>query len=133
MRFRSPLRERQIVASSHSLRSRQIMRSVILPYLVTRGFVEGRNLVVDVRVGTKEQMPELAQALVGYKADVIIAASDWALHAAVQRTRSRLSPHQQVRPVRARPTRAATSRRLIAPNLRSRACPYFVKHCLRCI
>jgi putative tryptophan/tyrosine transport system substrate-binding protein len=57
------------------------VRAVILPYLATRGFVEGRNLVVDVRIGTEAQMQELAQALVGDKADVIIAASDWALHA----------------------------------------------------
>ena len=58
------------------------VRAVILPYLATRGFIEGRNLVVDVRVGVEAQMPELAQALVGDKADVIIAASDWAVHAA---------------------------------------------------
>jgi putative ABC transport system substrate-binding protein len=58
------------------------VRADILPYLATRGFIEGRNLVVDVRVGAEEQLPELAQALVGDKADVIIAASDWALHAA---------------------------------------------------
>lgn len=59
-----------------------ILRSVMLPYLATRGFVEGRNLVVDVRIGTAEQMPELAQALVGDKPDVIIANSDWALYPA---------------------------------------------------
>ena len=59
-----------------------VVRSIMLPYLATRGFVEGRNLVVDVREGTEEQMPALAQALVGDKADVIIATSDWALHAA---------------------------------------------------
>jgi putative tryptophan/tyrosine transport system substrate-binding protein len=58
------------------------VRSVMLPYLAKRGFVEGRNLAVDVRVGAEAQMPELAQALVAAKADVIIAASDWALHAA---------------------------------------------------
>jgi putative tryptophan/tyrosine transport system substrate-binding protein len=58
------------------------VRSVILPYLATRGFVEGRNLVVDLRVGTESQIAELAQALVGGKPDAIIAASDWALHAA---------------------------------------------------
>ena len=58
------------------------VRAVILPYLAMRGFIEGRNLVVDVRVGVEAQMPELAQALVGDKADVIIAASDWAVHAA---------------------------------------------------
>ena len=57
-------------------------RSIMLPYLATRGFVEVHNLVVDVREGTEEQMPALAQALVGDKADVIIASSDWALHAA---------------------------------------------------
>jgi putative tryptophan/tyrosine transport system substrate-binding protein len=56
--------------------------SVILPYLATRGFVEGRNLVVDFRIGAEEQMPELAQALVGDKPDAIIAISDWALHPA---------------------------------------------------
>ena len=57
-----------------------VVRSVILPYLATRGFVEGRNLVVDFRIGTEEQLPELAQALVGDKPDAIIAISDWALH-----------------------------------------------------
>jgi putative tryptophan/tyrosine transport system substrate-binding protein len=59
-----------------------IVRSVILPYLATRGFVEDRNLVVDFRIGTAEQMPKLAQALVGDKPDAIIAQSDWALHPA---------------------------------------------------
>jgi putative ABC transport system substrate-binding protein len=54
----------------------------MLPYLATRGYVEGRNFVLDVRVGTEEQLPALAQALVGDKADVIVATSDWALHAA---------------------------------------------------
>jgi putative tryptophan/tyrosine transport system substrate-binding protein len=59
-----------------------VVRSVMLPYLATRGFAEGRNLVVDFRIGTADQMPELAQALVGDKPDVIIATSDWALHPA---------------------------------------------------
>ena len=58
------------------------VRSVILPYLATRGFVEGRNLVVDLRIGTEGQMSELAQVLVGGKPDAIIATSDWALHPA---------------------------------------------------
>jgi putative ABC transport system substrate-binding protein len=54
----------------------------MLPCLATRGFVEGRNLVVDFRVGTEEQMPALAQALVDDRPDVIMASSDWSLHAA---------------------------------------------------
>jgi len=57
------------------------LRSDFLPYLATRGFVEGRNLVVNSRVGVEEQMPELARALIGDKPDVIVAISDWALHA----------------------------------------------------
>jgi putative tryptophan/tyrosine transport system substrate-binding protein len=32
--------------------------SVILPYLAARGFIEGRNLVVDLGIGTAEQLPE---------------------------------------------------------------------------
>ena len=65
-----------------SLPDRGAVRSITLPYLATHGFVEGRNLVVDVRVGTEDQMSALAQALVGDKPDVIIASSDWAVHAA---------------------------------------------------
>ena len=56
--------------------------SIMLPYLATHGFVEGRNLIVDFRSGTEAQQPALAQALVGNKPDVIIASSDWSLHAA---------------------------------------------------
>jgi putative ABC transport system substrate-binding protein len=57
------------------------IRTVILPYLATRGFVEGRNLAVNVRIGVEEQMPELARGVVGDKPDVVIAISDWAVHA----------------------------------------------------
>ena len=52
------------------------VRSVILPYLATRGFVEGSNLVVDLRTGTEGQMSELAQVMASGKPDAIIATSD---------------------------------------------------------
>jgi putative ABC transport system substrate-binding protein len=58
------------------------VRPVILPELAKHGFVEGRNLLVDFRIGTAEQMPELAHALVRDRPDVIVAISDWALHPA---------------------------------------------------
>jgi len=58
------------------------VRSVILPYLATCGFVEGSNLVVDLRTGTEGQMSELAKVMVSGKPDAIIATSDWALHPA---------------------------------------------------
>ncbi|WP_164937442.1 ABC transporter substrate-binding protein [Bradyrhizobium guangxiense] len=54
----------------------------MLSYLARRGFVEGRNLTVDFRAGTEEQMSGLAHALVSEKPDVIVASSDWPLHAA---------------------------------------------------
>jgi putative ABC transport system substrate-binding protein len=59
-----------------------VVRPVILPELAKRGFVEGRNLLVDFRIAPAENMPELAGVLVGEKPDVIIAVSDWALHPA---------------------------------------------------
>ena len=73
--------ERVWRVSVRALADEDSVRSVILPYLATRGFVEGRNLIVNVRIGVEEQMPELARALVGDKPDVVIAISDWALHA----------------------------------------------------
>jgi putative tryptophan/tyrosine transport system substrate-binding protein len=60
-----------------------MIRSVILPELAQRGFVDGRNLVVDVRIGKSDEMPKLARELVAANPEVIIAASDWALHAAL--------------------------------------------------
>ena len=64
------------------------MMSTTLSELAARGFVEGRNLVVDMRVGTEEQMPELARELVGTAPDVIMAVSDWAVIPAHQATKS---------------------------------------------
>jgi putative tryptophan/tyrosine transport system substrate-binding protein len=59
-----------------------VVRPIILPELAKRGFVEGRNLQLDLRMGTAERMPELARALVADSPDVIVACSDWALHPA---------------------------------------------------
>jgi len=47
-----------------SLVNNPAMHNAALSQLAERGFVEGRNLVVDVRVGTAEQMPALARELV---------------------------------------------------------------------
>ncbi len=43
--------------------------------LASRGFVDGHNLLSDVRVGTPEQLPMLARDLIASKPDVIIAVS----------------------------------------------------------
>jgi putative ABC transport system substrate-binding protein len=62
--------------------------STTVSELAARGFVEGQNLVVDVRVGTAERMPALARELVGTGPDVILAVSDWAVTPAHEATRS---------------------------------------------
>src|SRR5215204_6736768 len=43
--------------------------------LAKLGFIEGRNLVVDVRVGAPDQLPRMAHELVATKPDVVMAVS----------------------------------------------------------
>jgi putative tryptophan/tyrosine transport system substrate-binding protein len=58
--------------------------------LVALGYVEGRNLRLDFRFaeGHAERFPELAEALVGDRPDVIVALGDAATRAAQQATRT---------------------------------------------
>jgi putative tryptophan/tyrosine transport system substrate-binding protein len=62
--------------------------NIALPELARRGFVEGQNLVLDIRSGTEEQLPKLAEKLIGTKPDVILAVSDWAVIPARNATKS---------------------------------------------
>jgi len=71
-----------------SLVNNPAMHNTALSQLAERGFVEGRNLVVDIRVGTAEQMPALARELVAAGPDVIMAVSDWAVYPARKATKS---------------------------------------------
>ena len=64
------------------------MMNTTLSELAARGYVEGRNLIVDRRVGAAEQLPELAQELVSMGPDVIMAVSDWAVEPARKATKS---------------------------------------------
>ena len=64
------------------------MMGTTLSELAARGFVEGRNLVVDIRIGTAQQMPELARELVSTRPDAIMAVSDWAVLPAHEATNS---------------------------------------------
>ena len=64
------------------------MHSNTLADLAERGFVEGRNLVVEMRIGTAQQMPALARELVAAGPDVIMAMSDWAVYPARKATKS---------------------------------------------
>ena len=57
-------------------------RTVALAELAQLGFMEGRNIVVETRIGGPERLPDLANELVVGRPDVIVATSEWALHAA---------------------------------------------------
>src|SRR6266496_371728 len=65
-----------------------LLGKAALPELAKRGFVEGRNLLVENRIGSEDALPQLARELVGAKPDAIIAVSDWAVFAAQEATRS---------------------------------------------
>src|SRR5688572_749642 len=46
------------------------------------GYVDGRNVVIEFRIGSVDQLPQLAEELVRLKVDVIVAsAAPWALAA----------------------------------------------------
>jgi putative ABC transport system substrate-binding protein len=57
------------------------MRTITFPELARLGFTEGRNLVIDVRAGPREQIPALAQDLTSTRPEVIIAVSAYAIRA----------------------------------------------------
>jgi putative ABC transport system substrate-binding protein len=50
------------------------------------GYVEGRNLVIELKIGTLDQLPRLAEELVRSKVDVIVASASSAGIAAKQAT-----------------------------------------------
>jgi putative tryptophan/tyrosine transport system substrate-binding protein len=60
------------------------MRTTILSELARLGFIEGRNLVVDIRGGPGEQLPAVARDLVSTRPEVIIAVSATAIRAVQQ-------------------------------------------------
>ncbi len=61
-------------------------RDVSFPELAKHGFVEGRNLVLDARIGNPDEQPGLARELVSRKPDVIFAISNVPVEAAQQAT-----------------------------------------------
>jgi putative tryptophan/tyrosine transport system substrate-binding protein len=57
------------------------VRAYILPALARQGFVEGRNLVLEVRTGTVVELPALAGELLATKPDAILANGPIAIRA----------------------------------------------------
>jgi putative tryptophan/tyrosine transport system substrate-binding protein len=56
-----------------------LLRQHTFPELGRRGFVEGRNLLIEERFGTPERMTDLARDLVQTRPDVVIAVSEIAI------------------------------------------------------
>ena len=62
----------------------ETFRSVVFPELARQGYVEGRNLVIEIRVGAPDELPELARELAATRPDAVIAVSSWAIDAVRQ-------------------------------------------------
>jgi putative ABC transport system substrate-binding protein len=59
----------------------QVIRALALPELARLGFAEGKNLVVEVRVGSTELLPTVARDLASARPEVIIAVGAAAIRA----------------------------------------------------
>src|SRR5688572_28408511 len=79
-----PSRSYRIRVIAPSEGSIALIRQHTLPELARRGFVEGRNLVVDDRFGTPERIGALAHELVSTRPNVVVAVSDTAIRAVFQ-------------------------------------------------
>jgi ABC-type uncharacterized transport system substrate-binding protein len=63
-------------------RSQEVIRTVFLPALAAHGFTDGRNLAVEMRAGTSEQLPGAAVEMLARHPDVLLASGRSALAAA---------------------------------------------------
>ena len=68
-------------------RSVEQFRTLTLPELARRGFVEGQNLIIDARTGEAEQLPPLVQELMSLKPDAVLAINSTAVAALQAATR----------------------------------------------
>jgi putative tryptophan/tyrosine transport system substrate-binding protein len=59
----------------------QVIRGIALPELTRLGFVEGKNLTVEARVGLTEELPTVARDLASTHPEVIIAVGAAAIRA----------------------------------------------------
>ncbi len=73
---------------ANSAPSEASARQTILPELAKLGFVEGRNLVFDARLGESDAMPGLARELLAARPDAVIAVGGAAIAAAGAATRT---------------------------------------------
>jgi len=68
-------------ALTQSAGSVERMRAYMFPALAREGFVEGRNLVLEVRTGTPAELAALAEELLATRPDAILASGPMAIRA----------------------------------------------------
>jgi putative ABC transport system substrate-binding protein len=78
----APDRFYRLAHLANSAESEAALRTITLPELARLGFVEGRNLVIDGRVGHAGDLPALAQELLSRRPDVMVAVGPAAIVAA---------------------------------------------------
>ena len=76
------------LASLGNATTSEATRRITLPELARLGFVEGRNLMFDPRVGESDALPGLMRALLATRPDAIIAIGTPAIAAAGAATRT---------------------------------------------
>ena len=86
-RAQTPNRTYRLGHLSNTADSEAFTRQITLPELARLGFIEGRNLVFDGRVGQPDALPRLMGELLAAKPDAIIAVGP-AIAAAGKATRS---------------------------------------------
>jgi putative ABC transport system substrate-binding protein len=69
-------------------RSVDSIRTLVVPELAKRGFIEGRNLSIEMQIGDAEQLPGLVQNLLARNPDAILAINSTAVAAVQAATRT---------------------------------------------
>ena len=73
IRAQTPNRIYRLGHLAHSSDFEAYTRQIMLPELARLGFVEGRNLVFDARVGEPDALPGLMRELLAARPDAIVA------------------------------------------------------------
>ncbi len=84
----SPNRIYRLGVLAPTVDSVRLTRDLTLPELATLGFIDGRNLVVDARIGAPSELPGLVREMLAAKPDAIIAIGGTAVRSARAATSS---------------------------------------------
>src|SRR5262245_9668723 len=77
----TPEQVRRVAVISPSQSSIDTFRSIVMPELAQRGFIENRNLAITTHFGLTTQIPELAREALATKPHVVVATSQVAIRA----------------------------------------------------